>query len=69
MYVQLPQHLQHGREHQSVALQFDDDQWSHVTVFAGKQIVELQLGVDGEPLRLGIVHERHPVEEVVGVCL
>ena len=40
VYVQLAQHLQHGRVAQSVALQFDDDQRSHVAVTAGDDVME-----------------------------
>ena len=65
MDVQLAQHLEHWREDQSVALQFDDDQGAHIAIDACLHIMKLQRGVDGEALGLGFVDQGDTSEIIV----
>ena len=67
MDVQLAQHLEHWGKNQSVALEFDDDQGSHVAIDACLHIMKLQRGVDGEALGLGLVHQRDATEVIMHV--
>ena len=69
MNAQLAQHFKDGREDQAVALQFDDDQVAHLSLRVGQHVVELQSRVNGQPLRLGAVHQGDAVEVVVHVGL
>ena len=67
MDVQLAQHLEHWRKNQSVALEFDDDQGSHVAIDACLHIMKLQRGVDGEALGLGLVDQGDTTKIIVHV--
>jgi len=65
--AQFPEHGQNGRWLQAVTLELDDDQSCQVGMVAGHQVVETQVGVDGEALGLGLIDQRDAVEAVLQV--
>ena len=63
--AQLPQQFQDWRRHEPVALEFDDCQAGEVVTTVIGQVVETQVGVDGETLGARLVDQRDSVEAVL----
>ena len=65
MDVQVAELAQDGRRLVAVTLELDDDEAVHRALPACGDVVETQVGVDGETLSLGLVHQRDAVETVL----
>ena len=64
MDAQLAEHFEHGRIAETVALEFNDDEWSHLEVLSADQVEELKPCVDGQTLGLCTIDKRDTVEVV-----
>ena len=67
MDMKLAQHLEHRREHQTVALQLDNDKRAHITISIGLQVMKLKRGIDSQTLGLPLVDQRNTAEEIMHV--
>ena len=63
--AKLEQLGQDGRRLEAIALELDDNELPHRAVDTRREIVELQIGIDGETLGLGLVDEGDTVEVVL----
>ena len=65
MDAQVAEFVQDGRRLVTVALELDDDEVAHRTLLACGDVIEAQVGIDGETLGLGLVHQCDAVETVL----
>ena len=65
MDAQVAEFVQDGRRLVAVALELDDDEVAHRTLLACGDVIEAQVGIDGETLGLGLVYQCDAVETVL----
>ena len=65
MDAQLEQLGQNRRGFQTVTLQLDDHDVAHSARLVSSYVVETQVGVDGQPFSLALIHEGDAVETVL----
>ena len=67
--AQLLEQVEDGRRHAPVALEFDDGHVVQKSVVVGHDVVEAQVGVDGQPLRHALVHQGDAVEAILQLLI
>ena len=67
MDAQVAEFAQNRRRLVAVTLELNDNKIAHRTLLACSDVIKTQVGVDGETLRLGLIHQCDAVETVLNL--